>query len=317
MSNSTTAARPEASASGRAEAPRKRRGLRYNLPITPWLFLALGLTVVGVFTVFPFLNTLILSFTDATRLRAGEFNGLDNFTRMFEDDRFWTALLNSTVYTIVCVPLLVLLPLLLALLVNKTLPGIGFFRTAYYIPVVASAVAVGVIWTWLLDSRGLINQTLTALNLIDVPIPFLSDRWLLLFSAIVVTVWKGLGYYMVIYLAALSNVTQELYDAADVDGASPWRKFWSVTVPGVRNTMVLVGVLSAVAAFRTFTEVYVLSGNSGGPGGKAMTMVMLIQREGTGLDGQTGYASAISLVMFLITIGLMIAVFRMQNKDGE
>lgn len=294
----------------------RRGGIRLTWWGTPWMFLAFGLTIVGLFTVFPFVNTVILAFTDATRLRAGEFNGLDNFTRMWADERFWTALLNSSLYTVVVVPLMVLLPLLLALLVNTTLPAAGFFRTAYYIPVVASAVAVGIIWTWLLDSRGLVNQTLAALQVISAPIPFLSDRWLLLFSAMAVTVWKGLGYYMVIYLAALTNVNRELYDAASVDGAGRWRQFWSVTVPGVRTTMVLVGVLSSVAAFRVFTEIYVLSGNSGGPGGKAMSMVMLIQREGTGLDAQVGYSSAISLVMFVITIGLMIAVLKVQGK-GE
>lgn len=321
MSTTTQRTARPGSAPGRAvpAAPSsgKRRGIRYNWWGTPWLFLAFGLTIVGVFTVYPFLNTLILSFTDATRLRAGEFVGFDNFVRMAGDDRFWTALLNSTLYTVVVVPLMMLLPLLLALLVNSSVPGISAFRTAYYLPVVASVVAVGVIWTWMLDSRGLVNQTLIALQFIAQPIPFLSDRWLLLFSAMAVTVWKGLGYYMVIYLAALSNVNRELYDAASVDGATAWRTFWSVTVPGVRNTIVLVGVLSAVAAFRVFTEVFVLSGNTGGPGGKAMTMVMLIQREGTGLDAQLGYSSAISLVMFLITIGLMLAMLRLQTKGGQ
>lgn len=307
-----------ASAPGRPvrPAPRVGRGtvIRHGR-ITPWLFLALGLTIVGLFTAFPFLNTLVLAFTDATRLGGGSFNGIDNFVRMAEDPRFWTALVNSTVYVVVVVPLLVVLPLFMALLVRTSLPGVSFFRTSYYVPVVASMVAVGVMWSWMLDSRGLVNQTLQAMGWITAPIPFLADRWLLLFSAMIVTVWKGLGYYMVIYLASLTNISSELYDAAATDGAGWWRRLWSVTIPGVRNTMVLIGVLSAVAAFRVFTEIYVLSDNTAGPGGSAMTMIMLIQREGTGLDAQVGYASAISLVLFVITIGLMIAVLKLQSKE--
>lgn len=282
---------------------------------TPWFFLVFGLTIVGLFTAFPFVNTLILAFTDATRLGGGEFNGLDNFRRMADDPRFWTALINSSLYVVVVVPLMVVLPLFISMLVKTNLPGASFFRTSFYIPVVASMVAVGVMWSWMLDPRGLVNQVLQSLEWITAPIPFLADRWLLIFSAMAVTVWKGLGYYMVIYLASLTNISSELYDASATDGAGWWRQLWHVTIPGVRNTMVLIGVLSAVAAFRIFTEVYVLSDNTAGPGGGAMTLIMLVQREGTGLDARVGYSSAISLVIFVITIGLMIAVLKLQSKE--
>ncbi|MEV0007092.1 sugar ABC transporter permease [Streptomyces sp. NPDC051840] len=285
--------------------------------LTPWIFMAVALLSEGIFTVFPFLNTIVLAFTDATRLRGGQFTGFDNFTRMVHDDRFWTALENSALYMVVVVPCMVFLPLLLAMLVNTKLPGAGFFRTTYYVPVVSSTVAVGIMWSWLLDSQGLVNQTLEALGFISRPIPFLTDHWLLMGSAMFVTVWTGLGWYMVIYLAALTNVSKDLYEAAALDGAGWWRRFVSVTIPGVRNTMVLVAALSSVAAFRVFTEIYVLSGNSAGPGGSAMTIIMLIQRVGTGLDADVGYASALSIVVFVITIGLMIAVLRMQTRENE
>lgn len=316
---SSTGRSPQSSRTHRSPRTRQAKQSHTNRTWwgTPWLFLAFGLIIVGVFTLLPFIQTMYLSFTDATRLKSGQFVGLDNFIELFHDPRFWNALLNSSLYVIVVVPLMVLLPLLLAMLVNSKVPFASFFRTSYYIPVIASVVAVGLIWTWMLDSRGLVNGILKALHIITEPIPFLSDRWLLLFSSMGLTVWMGLGYYMVIYLAALTNVSQDLYEAAALDGAGAWRKFWSVTVPGVRNTMVLVGMLSAVAAFRVFTEVYVLSGNSGGPGGKDITIVMLIQREGSGLDAQVGYSSAISLVMFVITIGLMIAVLKGQGKDSS
>lgn len=133
---------------------------------------------------------------------------------------------------VICLPLLTLLPLLMAILVEKKLPGITFFRTAFYTPVVASAVVVALIWGWLLDDRGMINGFAQWLGVIGEPLPFLTDRWLLLLSAISLTVWKGLGYYMIIYLSALGNVRRELHEAAAVDGAGPVRRFWSITVPG-------------------------------------------------------------------------------------
>ncbi|MEV6588988.1 carbohydrate ABC transporter permease [Streptomyces acidicola] len=294
-----------------------RSGRTHHWWAAPWLFLAAGLVVTVVFVLFPFLNTVVLSFTDATMVRGGRFTGLDNYSRLADDPRFWTALLNSSLYVVCVVPFMVVLPLLLACLVSRPGRFIGVFRSAYYTPVVMSAVVVGLIWTNLLDSRGLVNELLSSLRLISTPIPFIADRWLLLFSAMFVTVWTGVGYYMVIYLAALAHIPATLYDAASVDGAGPVRRFLSVTVPGVRSTMALVGVLSSVAAFRVFSEIYVLSGNTGGTGGKDMTMTMLIQREGTGLSADTGYATAISVVMFVITLAMLLVQLRLQRGDGD
>jgi len=275
--------------------------------------------VVAVgFSLYPFLNTIVLAFTDARVLSGGRFTGGENFSRMIHDEQFWTALRNSSLYVVGVVPPLVLLPLLLAVLVQRGVPGIGFFRTAFYTPVVASMVVVGLIWTWLLDSRGLVNSVLTQLGAITEPVPFLTDEWLLLASAMLVTVWKGVGYYMVVYLAALGGVPRELHEAAEVDGAGAVRRFLSVTVPAVRSTMVLVAALSAVAAFRVFSEVYLLSGTSGGPGGADTTLVMLIRQVGTGLSGELGYASALSIVLFGLTLGLLLVTMRLNRaEDAE
>ncbi|MGW4734446.1 carbohydrate ABC transporter permease [Streptomyces shenzhenensis] len=283
--------------------------------VTPWLFLLPALTVIVLMVIVPFVNTLGLAFTDSTLLREGEFVGLDNFRRMFDDERFTTALLNSTLYTVCVVPCMMVLPLILAALVSGAGRLSGFFRTTMYLPVVMSSVVVGLIWTNMLDKRGLVNELFGTLHMVAEPVPFLSDRWLLLFSAMFVTVWTGLGYYMVIYLAALANIDRSLYDAAAVDGAGVVRTFLNVTVPGVRSTMALISVLSSVAAFRVFGEVYVLTGGTGGIGGGDLTMTMLIQREGTGLQARTGYAGAISLFMFVILGGLLLAQLAMQRKQ--
>jgi ABC-type sugar transport system permease subunit len=272
----------------------------------PWLFLAPTLAVVVTFILFPFANTLALSATDATLLEPGQFIGADNFVRLWHDDRFRTAMTNSLLYVVCVVPIMVTAPLVLAALVNGTTRILGFLRTAYYLPVVMSSVIVGLIWTNLLDSRGLVNQVLEWLGAIDTPVPFLSDRWLTLFSAMLVTVWTGLGYYMVIYLAAMAAIDPALYDAAAVDGAGPIRQFLHVTAPGVRATSALIGLFSSVSAFRVFGEVYVLTGGTGGTGGQNITVTMLIQQEGTGLQAETGYAGAISVVMFVV-LGLLLA----------
>lgn len=294
--------------------PRSARSrIRRQLPSSPWLFAAPGLLIVGIFILYPFVSTLINSFTDKRTLIPGEYVGLDNFRELLHDDMFWIGLRNSTLYVLGVVPALVLLPLLLAMLVQKHIPGMTFFRSAFYTPVVASIVVVGLIWVWMLDERGLVNAVLEAVGVGSVG--FLSDQWLLLLSAMAVTVWKGLGYYMIIYLAALANVPRELHEAASVDGAGAVRRFFTVTVPAVRSTMVLVAALSSVAAFKVFSEVYLMAGPNGGPAGEDTTLVMLVQRVGTGLTGRVGYASAISVVVFIVTVALMLLVLRADRKE--
>ncbi|MFE2071462.1 carbohydrate ABC transporter permease [Streptomyces misionensis] len=303
--------------SGPARRPERRPvfRIRRQLPTSPWLFAAPGLLITGAFILYPFVSTVINAFTDRRTLVPGRFVGLANFRELLHDDMFWIGLRNSALYVVGVVPALVLLPLLLALLVQKNIPGIAFFRSAFYTPVVASIVVVGLIWVWLLDERGLVNSLLETIGVGKVG--FLSDQWLLLLSAMAVTVWKGLGYYMIIYLAALANVPRELHEAAAVDGAGPVRRFLTVTVPAIRSTMVLVAALSSVSAFKVFSEVYLLAGPNGGPAGEDTTLVMLVQRTGTGLTGRVGYASAISLVVFAVTVVLMLLVLRADRKEDS
>ncbi|MFD5466382.1 carbohydrate ABC transporter permease [Kitasatospora sp. NPDC127059] len=281
---------------------------------TPWLLAGPAILWLAVFNLWPAVNTVILSFTNAKPIGGGHFTGLENYGRLLDDAQLADALLNSIVFMLVCLPLLTVLPLLLALLVQRRIPGITFFRTAFYTPVIASAVVVALIWGWVLDDRGLVNGLLQQTGLADSPVSFLTDRWLLLFSAIALTVWKGLGYYMVIYLSALANVPRELHEAAAVDGASSLRRFWHVTLPGVRPTMVLISALISVSSLRVFSELYVLSNGQGGPGGRDMSVVMLIQMYSRGFNGHLGYASALSLLLFVITLGPMLFLMRLNRK---
>ena len=317
MSNAALAAdRSEArTASDRPEPMNTRHGKKqdrkFGTIIAPYLFVLPAFVIVFVFIVLAALNTFRLAFTDSTLLRPGKFVGFENFIKLFHDEYFLTALLNSTIYVICVVPFMVILPLILAYLVKGNSRIMGFFRAAFYMPVVMSAVVVGMIWTNLLDSAGLVNSVL-----ISKPIPFLTDRWGVLFSSMFVTIWLGLGYYMVIYLTALANIDESLYEAASLDGAGPVRQFIYVTMPGVRSTMMLIMMLSTIAAFRVFNEIYVLTNGSAGPGGMDMTMSMLIKREGTGIQARTGYASAISIVV-LVIVGVMLIVQQILQKRGE
>jgi putative chitobiose transport system permease protein len=284
---------------------------------TPWVLVLPALAWLLVFSVWPSINTLRLSFTDAKPLGGNvDWVGVRNYTDLIHDSQVWTSLLNSVVYMVVCLPLLTVLPLLLAVLVERKLPGIAFFRTAYYVPVIASAVVVGLMWTWLLDDRGLINNVARSLHVLQHPLPFLTDRWLVVFSAISLTVWKGLGYYMIVYLAALGNVRKDLHEAAAIDGAGAVRRFFSVTLPAVRGTMFLVAILVSVAALRVFSELFILTGGKGGPGGQDTSLVMLIQQYTGGFFGDLGYGSAISVLLFLVTLVPMLVLARI-NSRGE
>lgn len=283
----------------------------------PWLWMTPAIIGTTVFGVFPFLNTILVSFTDAKPL-GGAYNlvGLDNYTRLLQDSDFWLATRNSVLYAVIVVPLMVLLPLLLAILVEKNLPGIGFFRSAFYTPVIASSVVVGLSWQWLLSDQGLVNTWLQKAHIIREAIPFLSDSWLILLSAMGLTIWKGLGWYMIFYLAALGNVPKELHEAAAVDGAGVVRRFWHITVPGVRQSMMLVGTLTGIGSLRVFTEIYMLGGSTGGPGGADRTLPFYIRDVGLDpLTGNAGYGAAVSVALFALTLGLTLLAQRLTKED--
>ncbi|MFD6176866.1 MULTISPECIES: carbohydrate ABC transporter permease [unclassified Isoptericola] len=312
--------RSRTSSRTRSRRPRPTSGAALYRPWwTPWLWVAPALVVIGVFGVFPFLNTIVLSFTDARPLGGGgDWVGMDNYSRMVADPAFWLAVRNSVLYAVVAVPLLVVLPLMLAQLVYKKVPAIGFFRTAFYAPVVASMVAVALVWQNLVSENGPINTALKQVGLIDSPIPFLSDTTLLLLTAVALTVWKGLGWYMIFYLSALASVPKDLYEAASLDGAGTFRQFVHVTVPGVRLTMLLVGIMSGIGSLRVFTEIYILGGATGGVGGQARTLPFYIRD--VALDpiaGNVGYGAAISVALFVLTIGLAVASHKLGSKEED
>jgi len=225
------------------------------------------------------------------------FIGVDNYTQVLGDPVFRTALFNVVKFVIINVPLTVALALVLATALNRAIPFRTFFRASYYVPYVTASVAVVGIWLWLFAGDGLVNTILGPLA----PDPpwLVNEAWALPIIALLVT-WKQLGFYVLLYLAALQNVPNELYEAAKVDGAGAVRSFFAVTVPGVRSATTLVVILATIVGANFFTEPYLLTGG-GGPNNASISPVLMMYREGIE-QGNAGYAAAIGVIL---AIGVM------------
>ncbi|WP_222928500.1 carbohydrate ABC transporter permease [Sutcliffiella horikoshii] len=280
-------------------------------PLTPFLFLVPGLIILGAFIFYPMLHAIWLSFTNYNIVNDAEFIGLENYQALFEDPLFWKVLGQTLLYLILVVPALVVLPIFLAILVNKQIKGIGFFRSAYYIPVVTSMVVVGIAWKWVYADQGVLNYILDSLGVISAPVNWLTSTSTSIFAVMIVTIWKGLGYYMVIYLAGLQSIPDDLYEAADIDGATKWKQIWHITVPLLMPSIMIVTIMSSISAMKVFEEIYVMTG--GGPLNSSKTLVFYIYQEAFE-KLQMGYASAAGVVLFLITLIFSIINIKFMNK---
>jgi putative chitobiose transport system permease protein len=284
--------------------------------LTPYMFLAPALLLMLTFTIYPLLSVGYWSFTEYNILRSPEFVGLENFRRLVTDNIFWTALRNSIVYLLVT-PTLIVLSIALAIVANRRLPGISLFRVLYYIPVITGSVTVGIVWLFLFDARGgLVNGALLALGLIDQPVFFLSEPRYTLLIAMMMTVWTGVGYYMVIFVAGLQSIPDELYEAAELDGCNPLQKHWHVSVPGLRPSIVFVAVISSLSALKVFDEIYVLTNGTGGVLNSGTTIVFYLWRQAFQLQN-VGYASAIAIVLLAITLTFSVVNVRFLERRED
>ena len=272
--------------------------------LTPYLFLLPAIAILTLTIFLPAIQAFALSFTqyEYDLTQAPEWVGFANFQRLWDDRAFWQTVGNTLLYLVGAVPVLVIVPLILAILVNQKLPGIYWFRTTFYTPVIISMVVAGIAWKALYINNGIFNQFLKQIGFTE-GIPWLTDPKLALWSVMVVTIWKGLGYYMVIYLAGLQSISTELYEAAAIDGSYGWRKHWDITFPLMTPYLYLVAVISAISATKVFEEIYVMT--QGGPRNSSKTVVYyLYERAFQDLD--INYACTIGLVLFLGILGLSI-----------
>jgi putative chitobiose transport system permease protein len=293
-------AAPTVAAPAPAPVPPARPGSRERRTnVTAYLFLAPALAFLTVFFFLPLAQVIYYSFTDFN-LYTSNWVGPANYQALFQDPLFWLSVRKSFVY-LIATPILIVSSLTLAIIVNRPLRGMPFFRAMYFMPAVISAVAIGMIFELVFADQGLLNGILRQLGLITRSVPFLQDPALVLPSIMGVTIWRGVGYYMVMFLAGLQSIPKELYEAASIDGAHPLQQHWYITVPGVRPIIVLVGVLSSIAALRAFDEIFILTSGTGGILNSGLTAMFYLYRQAF-VFNNVGYASAIAVVFSLIII---------------
>jgi putative chitobiose transport system permease protein len=286
-----------------------------KISLVPYLFLAPALILIAVFILYPIIAVVYYSFTDYSIVTPPVWVGLRNFQQLWHDDVFWQALKNSFIYLLVT-PTLIFLCIILAIIVNRKLPGINAFRALYYIPVISGSVAVGISWRLMLDTNGLLNALLLSIGFIKEPVQWLAEPAYSLPIAMLLTTWMGLGYYMMVFLAGLQNISEELYDAAVIDGCNNWQKHWFVSLPGLRPQITFVAVISSLAALEVFNEVFILYGSLGGILNSAVTMVFYLWRQAFKLH-HAGMASAIAMVLLVITLVFSIINIRALDRGTE
>jgi putative chitobiose transport system permease protein len=283
--------------------------------LTPYLFLTPALLVIAVFILYPIVSVVYYSFTDYSIVTPPEWVGLRNYQQLIKDDVFWLALRHSFIYLLVT-PILIILCMILAIVVNRKLPGINVFRALYYIPVISGTIAVGIAWRMLLETNGLLNSLLISLGILEQPVQWLAEPSYTLAIVMLLTIWLGLGYYMMVFLAGLQNIPEELYDAALIDGCNPWQKHWHVSIPGLRPQITFVAVISSLAALQVFNEVYILTGGLGGILNSGVTVVFYMWRQAFRLH-HAGMASAIAMVLLVITLVFSVMNIRMLERGTE
>ena len=286
--------------------------MNYYKKYTPYLFLLPAAAVMIVFFFIPFFQTFGLSFFDySSSLYNPNFVGADNYIKLFKEPVFYKVMFNTFMYLVIAVPFLVTFPLFLAILINQKIRGITLYKILLYLPVIVSIVVAAIAFKWLYAGQGILNYILSLFHIKS--IGWLVDTKWALFSVALVTIWKGIGYYMMIYLASLMSVPQDLYEACYIDGANFITKHLTVTIPHIMPTIALVSTISTISAMKVFAEIYVMT--KGGPLNSTKTIVYYIyERAFENLD--LGYASALAVVLLVVVMGfsLINILFFERNK---
>jgi multiple sugar transport system permease protein len=301
----------------RLQAPRRVRWWRTQggqQRLVGYGFLLPDVVLLAVFVGLPILGAFYISFHDWSGIGVREWTGLENYETLIQDKALRDSLRITAIYTVVFVPLLFVLSLALALLVNRGLKLTGFFRSAYFAPFMVSLVVASVLWGFMLQQpAGVVNVVIGLFGI--EPQAWLGSTRLALVSVILVTLWQAVGYSMIIFLAGLQDIPRSYYDAAIVDGANPWQRLRYITMPLLRPTSLFVLLISVIGALQLFDPIFVLT--QGGPAGATRTTVFYIYE--TAFEFlQLGYASALSVVLFLIILVfslVQLRVFRDKSDD--
>ena len=274
------------------------------------LFLLPNLLGFLVFIVYPVLKSLYISFFNWDGLGTKEFIGLENYLSLLSDSTFRVSFWNNIHYTVVTVPLSIILGILIAMLMNVRMRGIQVFRVIYFLPQITSMIAIGIVWTTVLANYGPINQFLMTLGMENPPQWLSSSDWALI-SVEMVSIWRSMGYNAVILLAGLQGINAELYEAAKIDGAGAFRRFFSITLPMLSPTIFLCLVMQLIGSFKVFDTI--MSMTQGGPGRATNVLTYYIYQKAF-VDWKFGYASAVAYVLFAIIMILTLIQFVGQKK---
>lgn len=286
---------------------------RVNRRVVPYLFLLPCFAALILFSFIPFLQGLYFALTSYPLLKSPEFIGLRNFERLAQDPLFLASLRNTLVYMVATVVLRIIIGLALAVLLDARLRGRVVFRAVFYLPVIAPLVTVSVVWRIIFDTySGVLNAGLDLLGI--PPVPWLTSTTWAMPAIIIMSVWKTFGWNIVVFLAGLQSIPGSLREAALIDGASKWQAFQHVTLPLLRPTILLAVVTSTINASQVFDQVYVMTG--GGPGYSTMTLGQMVYTAGF-QNYEMGYASAVSVVLLLITLVFTVIQFRYLGQEVE
>ncbi|MEJ3654352.1 sugar ABC transporter permease [Actinomycetes bacterium KLBMP 9759] len=289
---------------------RSRWRERDKQTLTAWLFLAPSFIGFVIFTAGPVVAAGVISLLDWNLFGPPTFAGLENFARLGGDPTFWAALVNTAYFTLVSVPLTIVVSLALALLLNQGLRRVAAFRSLLLLPYATITVAVAFVWIWLYIPHGGMVDTVLGWIGVDGPAWLVSDTWAMP-ALIVMSVWKSFGFGMVVFLAGLQAIPHQLYEAARIDGATAWHAFRNVTLPMLSPAMFFVVVTSIIGSFQVFDQALIMT--DGGPGTRTTTLVMYIYR--TGFENyDQGYAAAQSLILFAFIVVITAAQFRLQRR---
>ncbi len=276
-----------------------------------YLFLLPNFLGFIVFTLIPVAMALFYSFTNYDGNKKMDFVGLDNFIKLFSDSSFVISLQNTIIYTIVTVPLIIVLSLLISVLMNNGVKGAPVYRAIMLFPHIASIVAVTVVWQFLYNAKsGPINQILRSIGIANPP-SWLSNQKTALLAVMIMIIWKGIGYYMITYLAGLRGIPKDQYEAATVDGANAWEKLIYVTVPNLRPVTFYATIMCIINSFQVFTPIYVMT--KGGPG-RATSVLVLKIYEDAFVNYKFGYASAEAMILFLLILVVTLIQFYHNKK---
>ncbi|MBG6064733.1 carbohydrate ABC transporter permease [Micromonospora ureilytica] len=282
--------------------------------VAGWSFILPNFLGFALLTLLPVVVLFYVAFTNWNVFGVAEWTGTANFRRMWDDSSFWTALRNTVYYAVFHIPLTLAAALGLALLLNRKLRGVRFFRTIAFFPYITSIVAIAVVWNQLFSPEyGPINALLGAVGVDNPPGWTASATWSMP-AVIIVGTWRYMGYYMLLFLAGLQTIPAQLYEAAETDGASPWQRFVHVTLPGLRTTTFFVTVLLTIESFKVFDLILVMTG--GGPGQSTLVLSQYIYQKGFE-ENQFGYASAVSIVLFGICFGITVIQFMVNKRRNS